>query len=295
MAEKAGRRTLYFPDEDSHELRSANGGIASDPNGIPARYWRWDVTDHARFRHELVLHPEVASETRPGWYVPRVYRGIETPPHVDIEAFRASIVVARGLLRRLRAIFDVVEPRRAQASVFGHEIRQLVILACTEVESGWSAVLKANGYAKERCTTGDYVLLKEPMKLEGYALGLTLYPEYGEIRPFEGWDPECATQSLKWYDGYNGTKHDREALLSKATVEFAIAAIAAVIVMVEAQFGPSPTGQPALPDDFHVVQRPDWLADAYIRPLLEPDEPDGAEWPYEWTPRPLFPAGRPES
>ena len=30
----------------------------------------------------------------------------------------------------------------------GYDIRNLLILACTEVESHWSAVLKANGLSK---------------------------------------------------------------------------------------------------------------------------------------------------
>jgi hypothetical protein len=292
LAEKDGRHTLYFPDVDGHELYAPNGGVRRDPSHIPVRLWRDDVTDPARFkikRHELVLHPQVPAVTPPGVYVPRVYRGPEHPP-ADVGALGASVVVARGLLTRMRAIFHVVEPARVQAGVFGHELRQLLILACNEVESAWQAVLEHNEYSsKSRWTTDDYVQLLEPLKLAEYTLELTLYPSYGDVRPFLAWTRiGGATKSLPWYAAYNLTKHNRERALCVASLDHVISAIAAAVIMIEAQFGPEPSGSELLPDDFTVQRRPTWVEDATIRPLLEPDEPEMAEWPHEWRAQTLF-------
>jgi hypothetical protein len=197
--------------------------------------------------------------------------------------------LARGLLARLRSIFSVVEPTRAQVGVYGRELRQLLILACNEVESGWRAVLKANGSTEDRFRTEDYVRLSEPLKLETYVLHLTLYPGYGEISPFAGWTAGRATQSIPWYDAYNSTKHNREGALDAASLQHVVISVAAALVMIEAQFGPDPMGRAAVtPDDFTFVRRPEWLADAYVRPLLHPDDPPTLGWPHEWVPQALF-------
>ena len=52
----------------------------------------------------------------------------------------------------------------------------------------------------------DYVLLCEPLRLKAWAVRMPLYPRHREIRPFAGWDAERPTQSLPWYQAYNGTK-----------------------------------------------------------------------------------------
>ena len=96
--------------------------------------------------------------------------------------------------------------------MYGHKIRELLLLACMEVESSWTAVLKINEYGKGRLTTQDYVKLLSPMYLDRYWVNLPSY-KYPSIKPFEGWDAEDPKPSpCHWYHAYNQTKHDREEI-----------------------------------------------------------------------------------
>jgi len=70
-------------------------------------------------------------------------------------------IQARTLLRQLERICQTVQPSPANFQAFGHDIRNLLILACTEVEAQWRGILVANGTTKIRLTTADYVVLAE--------------------------------------------------------------------------------------------------------------------------------------
>ena len=122
--------------------------------------------------------------------------------------------------------------------MFGHKIRDVLVLACMEVESAWSAVLHANGFQKDRMTTNDYVKLCVPMLLSDFTILSSQFPVIEPIRPFSGWDDANPTESLPWYSAYNKTKHSRERNFPEATLEHAIHAVGAVLVMMCAQFGP---------------------------------------------------------
>jgi hypothetical protein len=144
-----------------------------------------------------------------------------------------SFIALKILLRKLEELFETIEPAASNLSTYGHRIGDVLLLACMEVESGWSAVLRENGYAGTRAafTTNDYVKLLGPMMLDGYEMGLQSYSTYPPFSPFAGWNTAHPTQSLSWYDAYNRTKHDREANLHYATLENAVKAVGAVVVM----------------------------------------------------------------
>jgi len=57
------------------------------------------------------------------------------------------------------------------------------------------------------------------------------------LEPFKCWDETNATKSLKWYDAYNKTKHNKEENLADANLINAITAVAAVVILFRAQFG----------------------------------------------------------
>jgi hypothetical protein len=99
---------------------------------------------------------------------------------------------------------------------YGHEIRNLLILAATEVEAHWKGVLRANSQRAD--TTADYVKLLPAMKLNEYAVKLPFYPWLDAVKPFKGWSNSKTTQSLAWYDAYNAVKHDRETEFEKGTL-----------------------------------------------------------------------------
>lgn len=56
-------------------------------------------------------------------------------------------------------------------------------------------------------------------------------------RPFELWEAGDSTQTLPWYAAYNAVKHDRETEFSQARLEHLFDSIAAVAIMLQAQFG----------------------------------------------------------
>jgi hypothetical protein len=64
---------------------------------------------------------------------------------------------------------------------FGHATRNILILACTEVEAHWKKILEANGYENKergdrRLNTKDYVHLLDAMRLDQYVVNLNYYP-----------------------------------------------------------------------------------------------------------------------
>jgi len=285
--------SIYYPDLDEEHFVIGKRDRTESFGGRPVRLWRFDE-ELARFEdHKRALHivGQVEATMAPGRHYPRVHRGPEHPP-IDVAARTATMRAARSLFSRLRGIFQVIEPVHAHDSVFGHELRQLLILACTEVESSWRAILAANGYPEGtgRWTTNDYVKLVGPMKLDHYTVTLATHPEYGEITPFDGWCANNPTQSLPWYSAYNRTKHNREDDLHCASLLAVVLAMAAVHVMTVAQFGFDEVERGHFhADEFNFERSPRWLADAYIRPLLLPDhalvDSGGryVDWPRDWV------------
>ena len=82
---------------------------------------------------------------------------------IDQKAFTQSFVALKLLLAKMQDIFETVEPGPSNLQTYGHKIRELLLLAAMEVEASWTAVLKANGYVRDRFTTNDYVKLLKPM------------------------------------------------------------------------------------------------------------------------------------
>jgi hypothetical protein len=173
-----------------------------------------------------------------GQYYPRIFRPAATRPPCDEQALSATGVVLNLLADDLQSLFETVEPVVDNLAVYGHRIRQQLILAATEAETAFVAILKANSYAAPGFwTTKDYIKLADPLHLRPYRVRLQHYPAIAPFEPFDGWVDGQPTQSLPWYDAYNRAKHDREANLSVASLTHAIHATAAVYVLAAAQFG----------------------------------------------------------
>ncbi len=131
-------------------------------------------------------------------------------------------------------------------AVYGHEIRNLLILAATEAEMHMRGILTANGFSnpaangKEKAINSNaYAKLYGPLKLNDYVVNFPNFPDLEPIRPFSGWNKEDPTNSLGWYSAYNGVKHNRENEFPKATLAYAFAAVSACVVLLTAQFGQS--------------------------------------------------------
>jgi hypothetical protein len=81
----------------------------------------------------------------------------------------------------------------------------------------------------------DYVKLAVPMRLAAYRQKLRAYKRYAEFCPFDGWVGNDTKPA--WYDAYNFAKHDRQDKMPEATLKHAISAVAAVGILMIAQYG----------------------------------------------------------
>lgn len=216
-----------------------------------------------------------------GEFYPRIWRtgqGLEQcgDPVLRVEetAFRGSFVNSleqiEGLFEDLLSIFRVVHPAMNNLDAYGGAIRDIIILACTEVEAQWKGVLEANGVTASGTyfKTSDYAKLLPAMKLNQYEVGLIRYPGIIATAPFMGWDPSRATESLTWYAAYNQVKHDRETKFEDASLNHAIKAVAACVVMLAAQFGVEALQRHQFKSVFEFTRRPMWEpTDWYYQPI----------------------------
>lgn len=141
------------------------------------------------------------------------------------------------LITQLERICQVVHPYGRNLKSYGHEIRNVLILACTEVEAHCKNILRVNGEAGENMH--DYVRLAEAMKLYDYEVSANYYPWFDILKPFGGWATlsHSPSKDLRWYAAYNNTKHDRERNFQEATLQRAFDAVAACFVLICAQYG----------------------------------------------------------
>lgn len=165
---------------------------------------------------------------------------------------------------------------------FGHEIRDLLILACPEVAQ-WKGVLVANNVRPkgQYFTVKDYVKLVPALKLDGYAVSLTSFPWCEKVVPFKNW----GASAPDWYEAYNGVKHNRENEFHKATLTAAMSAVCAFAVLLDAQYGDSSWQNGIAPSikQYFEIDRPHWElkyrysvaidADGKVLPLTKHDYP----------------------
>lgn len=198
----------------------------------------------------------------PGQFYPRMARptsrAFKESPGLNPQIDPSLVAMGRGqlaaLLEQLERVFRVVHPTQQNFESFGHEIRNILILASTEVEAQWKGILKANGGGSS--STNDYVKLLPAMKLDEYAITLAFYPWLEPIRPFSTWRTLQPTQSLRWYNAYNAVKHDRETSFERGTLLNALEAVCAIAVLLYAQFGA--TGLYGMDAFFELSEAPCW-------------------------------------
>jgi len=158
----------------------------------------------------------------------------ETDVHLSEQALRI-------LLNKLDDLLLYIEPDNQHLNVFSHMTRELLILACTELENGWKYYMDKGNVQPmngRTYTTKDYVQLTTKLYLKDYQFILRSYSNLPPIRPFESWHLANPTVSIAWYDAYNKTKHDRGTHFSEATLWHAINAVVACMVIHCVRFSP---------------------------------------------------------
>ena len=144
------------------------------------------------------------------------------------------------LFQKLIDIFSYIEPVNRNLSCYGHRIRELIILACTEFENQCRNILRANKISPQGkdFMSRDFVQLKEMAHLAEFEITFKSYSDLKSFQPFTGWESKKPTKSLKWYDRYNRVKHDRSKGFSEASLDTALNALAANIILYAVRFGP---------------------------------------------------------
>lgn len=168
-------------------------------------------------------------------------------------------------------IFYYIEPVCANLDVYGHKIREVLILACTEVEYLFRQFMDENKYSDKsrNYTTNDYVKCKDIFRLHEYVVELEFYPDLGYFKPFYGWkdsEPTQPTQSLTWYDAYNGVKHNRGRNFKQASLRQLIESTAAIHILLECQYGSDITTD--FKSMFKTTASPEWGLKDLFAPLF---------------------------
>ena len=168
---------------------------------------------------------------------------------VDLVKRRGAEQALHSVVERLTQLLLYIEPEGPGLASYGPRTRELLILACTEVENMWIQFMEIGGLAEPSngFKTSDYIKLLAPLHLDEFQVTLMPYDNVAPLRPFKGWTAPSTTKSLGWYDAYNKTKHNREANLSEATVERCLEAVAANIVMFCVRHGPFSLFNPGTP------------------------------------------------
>jgi hypothetical protein len=198
---------------------------------------------------------------------------------INRQIFIKSLQQLNTLIGRAKSICNTVYPSPENFKTYGHEIRNLLLLACTEVETQMKGILLVNNYKKgdKPFNTNDYVKLKKVLKLEKYTVSLPYYPELGEISPFKDWDSKSSTKSLVWYDNYNAVKHDNENEFNKGDLISSINAISAIYILLLSQYGNTvPFWRDLTGNFFQIVNIPSWEFDEWYIPPFE-----GVDWQME--------------
>ena len=174
------------------------------------------------------------------------------------------------ILDDMAEVFKVVAPHYEQHNVYGHAIRNIIILACTELDARMQDILANNGVNPNRkyFEMKDYFKLKDPLKLDEYELSFYRYGDLRTFSPFSAWDND---KQLDWYKAYNHIKHNREKNFSEANLLNAINAIMAYAIILIAQYGyRNDLWRVTIGKIIHIEKEPKWdLEDFYIK------SPDG--------------------
>jgi hypothetical protein len=214
----------------------------------------------------------------PGFFFPRISRGNFEFNYVG-DGYYQDIRAYQAIQNSLDDLLYVVEPSVTNFDTYGHKIRELLILACTEVEYLLLRVLMENGYPQKKTyNTTDYIQCLPILKLNEYRVLLGQYPNLKKFEPFSNWNTQSTTQSLEWYDAYNSVKHNRGGSLKNANFKHLLDAIAAIHILLEAQYGKNIFNRLRQYKDaksvFESINRPNWSSSEISAPIFNGYEID---------------------
>lgn len=191
--------------------------------------------------YNSIYRPLFTNNFRDGLFVPynesvpslNFYRDL---PLINYIEYSNRLRQLEIVLDDLYAVFNVVAPEKKQGSVYGHALRNIIILACTEIDSMMHVILDRNKVTPigKHFQMIDYYQLKEALRLDEYKLGFYRFPNLETFSPFAEWK---GNKNPFWYDAYNLVKHERETKFNKASLCHALNSVMAFAIVLIAQFG----------------------------------------------------------
>jgi hypothetical protein len=135
----------------------------------------------------------------------------------------------------LKTVFEYIEPNDSNLNTYSHQLFQLFIRACMEVEQNAKAILLANGYTFKRTPNiEDYHKIEKATQLSECAVQLPFWSgSEKEIRPYESWK---TGHTLSWYQEYNLVKHNREQNFHLANLRNVLASVTGLFALLFSQF-----------------------------------------------------------
>ncbi len=178
-----------------------------------------------------------------GDYHPRIWRNglsdeVVTPTtvHPSMRSIaRTRCVAFHRIQRQLVEVFEIVSPVRSNAEAFGAGIQQVLALAAMEVETLFRGAHELNCSSRPASASIDsWVQLAAPMRLVQWSAQLRHFVDWGAVSPFQDW---TAAAAPFWWTANNKLKHE-ETKSNLANLAAAVSAVAAIRILLEAQFGP---------------------------------------------------------
>lgn len=199
------------------------------------------------------------------------------------------------LKRDLQLLFEFIEPCPDNYLAYSLRTFELLLRACTEIESNCKHILLTNKHDIDHVNILRFADLNGPMRLSEFVVCCPAI-DFEVFSPFESFgDTERNHRSPTWYRAYNEVKHDRANNFSRANLKNVIEAIGAVYVILTAQYGSGFDGAVGTimglsigpPKYFSLSKQPNWSIDESYEfdwaTLLSTDEP------YSYHPVPEIP------
>ena|GEM_PF-1154149 len=267
--------TEFFPTIKNYKWPSIKGGhdigwkepVSKD---TIKHYIQWTAPNILADVAELV------KLSKAGKYFPRLNRN-NICFYKEIRGNKSYLDEIRSfynIYNSLNDLFNYIEPTTNNLNAYGHKSRELLILACTEVEYLFLQFLKDNKYKtkpKHSYSTNDYVKCRDILKLNDYSVELVLHPDLGYFSPFKNWVDTRPTKSLSWYDAYNSVKHDRGGNFRRAALKHLIESVAAIHILLESQYGSIVFDSPMRSEFksiFRTTLNPTWRLKELFTPLF---------------------------
>jgi len=135
----------------------------------------------------------------------------------------------------LQKLFEYIEPADVNLKTYSYRIHELFMRTCIEIEANFKAIFEENAYSKNgNWNIRDYKLIDVTHHLSSYTIEIPIWSGSNSIfAPFKEWK---TGGSLKWYQDYNASKHDRQKEFCRANFENLLNAITGLLILLSSQF-----------------------------------------------------------